>query len=129
MQLFLVISQGTTPSDARPILATADRALILAVARLITERLETPNTEGPHHTSGGASPVLLDRRSMAEAAQTSPSTIERLEAEGLPVLDLTPRATQTEGRRRKRILRYDPAEVLAWLRARRATATEKSVQR
>jgi hypothetical protein len=38
MSLFLTIFEGTTPADARPIVAISDADIIAAVRRLLFER-------------------------------------------------------------------------------------------
>ena len=66
--------------------------------------------------------LLLDADELGAALGTSGSTIERLRSEGLPFFDLTPKATRGAGKRPKRIVRFDPQEVIAWLRSRREAA-------
>jgi hypothetical protein len=39
MSLFLTIFEGTTPADARPVVAISDADIIAAVRRLLFERL------------------------------------------------------------------------------------------
>jgi len=39
MPLFLTICEGTTPADARPVVAISDADIIAAVRRLLFERL------------------------------------------------------------------------------------------
>ncbi len=39
MSLFLAIFEGTTPADARPVVAISDADIIAAVRRLLFERL------------------------------------------------------------------------------------------
>lgn len=61
-------------------------------------------------------PALLDVRAAAAFLTISESTVERLvRREGLPYLDLSARVP---GRRARRLLRFDPAAVLAWARNR-----------
>lgn len=55
-------------------------------------------------------PVLHNRRSLAEAIRVSPRTIDNWVRAGLPHLKLSPR-----------MVRFDLAEVLAWMRSTYAT--------
>lgn len=64
---------------------------------------------------GAPSPSLLDVRGVAAFLSVSVSTVERFVREGMPALDLgvhDPRC------RRKRLLRFDPEQVLEWVRSR-----------
>ena len=54
---------------------------------------------------------LLDLRGAARFLAVSPSTVERLVREGMPALDL---GAHHPRRREKRLLRFVPAEILAW---------------
>jgi len=58
---------------------------------------------------------LLDLRAIAAYLSVSVSTVERFVREGMPALDL---AEHDRRRRPKRLLRFDPAEVLRWARER-----------
>jgi predicted DNA-binding transcriptional regulator AlpA len=68
-------------------------------------------------TPGGEAPNHLDTiTQIADFLNESRSHVEHLVEEGLPCFDTSiPRP----GRRRKRALRFDRAECLAWLRDRR----------
>lgn len=44
-RLFLTILRGTSPRDARPVVATEDQALIRAVARALNRRLDVGESE------------------------------------------------------------------------------------
>jgi hypothetical protein len=62
--------------------------------------------------------ILVDPETFALMTDTSAATWERLVREGCPVHDLSPISTRGTGRT-KRILRFDPDEVMVWLRNRR----------
>ena len=55
---------------------------------------------------------LLDLRGAARFLAVSPSTIERFAREGCPFLDL---GVHHPRRRAKRLLRFVPGELLAWV--------------
>ena len=58
---------------------------------------------------------LLNLGGAAVFLCVSESTIERFVREGMPALDL---GVHHPGRRPKRLLRFDPTELLAWCRQR-----------
>ncbi len=70
-------------------------------------------SEGPRPPLSGE---ILDRDSVAELLGVSGRLVERLVARGgLPAADLS---FHHDGRRRKRILRFLRADVIAWLAQR-----------
>jgi len=75
------------------------------------------NTGAPVPTSAVQSPPgLVDLEGLARFLSLSTRTTERLVAQGAPCFDF---GRHHPKRRVKRLLRFDCAEVLAWLRERR----------
>jgi hypothetical protein len=64
MSLFLTIFEGTTPADARPVVAISDADIIAAVRRLLFERL-----------SDNAKHKVVHLKPMPEVSRDMPSGI------------------------------------------------------
>lgn len=66
----------------------------------------TQNHPGAHQAE--ASKLLLTHEDMAKSLCIAPRTLDKLVHQGCPRLKLAPR-----------VFRYDPAEVIGWMKSRR----------